>query len=90
MLALLNASGLGGGDVKLAPTLGLLLGWSGWSAVVVGAAAAFVLGAAAALLLLALRRIGRKGVIPFGPFMFAGTYVGLLYGQALADWYLGA
>lgn len=88
LLALINPSGMGGGDVKLAPTLGLALGWSSWAAVIVGGLAGFFLGAIGGLLLIIFRRAGRKTKIPFGPFMFAGTYVGLLYGQAIADWYL--
>ncbi len=89
LLALINPSGMGGGDIKLAGVLGMLLGWVGWWPVLVGALAGFFIGAIAGLLLIAVRRAGRKSKIPFGPFMFAGTYVGLLFGEQIGAWYLG-
>ena len=89
VLALINPSGMGGGDVKLAGVLGRALGWVGWWPVLVGAFAGFFLGAITGLLLLIGRRAGRKSHIPFGPFMFAGTYVGLLFGEDFGRWYWG-
>lgn len=88
-MALINPSGMGGGDVKLAGVLGMLLGWNGWWEVLVGSFAAFFIGALISLALLVARRVDRKGHIPFGPFMFAGTYVGLLWGAEFGAWYLG-
>lgn len=83
-LALIGPSGLGMGDVKLAPTLGLYLGYLGWSAVLAGVMAGFVLGALAALGVLirdAARRKPLAGALrtalPFGPFLLLGTLVGL-------------
>ncbi|MGY1695430.1 MULTISPECIES: prepilin peptidase [unclassified Geodermatophilus] len=69
----LVSPGLGMGDVKLAALLGLYLGWLGWPAVVLGALAGFVLQAVVALALLATRRIGLRGELPFGPAMLAGA-----------------
>jgi leader peptidase (prepilin peptidase)/N-methyltransferase len=73
VLALISPGGLGMGDVKLAALLGLYLGWLGWPAVLVGAAAAFVVQALVALVLLAARRVGRRSDLPFGPSMLVGT-----------------
>ncbi len=72
-LALVSPGGLGMGDVKLAALLGLYLGWLGWAAVVLGALAGFVVQAGIALALLATRRIGLRGELPFGPAMLAGA-----------------
>ena len=72
-LALVSPGGLGMGDVKLAALLGLYLGWLGWAAVVLGALAGFAVQAAVALALLATRRIGLRGELPFGPAMLAGA-----------------
>jgi leader peptidase (prepilin peptidase)/N-methyltransferase len=72
-LALISPGGLGMGDVKLAALLGLYLGWLGWAAVVLGALAGFVVQALVALVLLATRRIGLRGELPFGPAMLAGA-----------------
>ena len=75
VLALISPGGLGMGDVKLAGLTGLYLGWIGWAAVVVGAAAGFVIQALLALVLLAGRRIGLRGELPFGPAMLVGAAV---------------
>ena len=76
---LINPSGLGLGDVKLAGVLGAFLGWLGWPAVLVGTVAAFVINAAVALVLLAARQVGTKSGIAFGPAMVAGAVVGAAY-----------
>lgn len=73
VLALISPRSLGMGDVKLAGLLGLYLGWLGWPVLVVGAAAGFVVQALAALVLLALRRVGWRGELPFGPAMLLGA-----------------
>jgi leader peptidase (prepilin peptidase)/N-methyltransferase len=83
VLALISPSGMGMGDVKLAGLLGLYLGWLGWGAVVVGAAAGFVVQATVALLLLAGRRIGLKGELPFGPAMLVGAALAIGWSDAL-------
>jgi leader peptidase (prepilin peptidase)/N-methyltransferase len=83
VLALISPSGLGMGDVKLAALLGLYLGWIGWGAVVVGGAAGFVVQALLALVLLAWRRIGLRGELPFGPAMLLGAVVAIGWSDAL-------
>ncbi|MEU0373174.1 A24 family peptidase [Streptomyces sp. NPDC006283] len=80
LLFLINPGGLGFGDVKLALSLGVLLGWYGWAIVFAGAFAGFVLGSLYGVVLLLLRRAGRKTAIPFGPFMITGAFLGLLLG----------
>jgi leader peptidase (prepilin peptidase)/N-methyltransferase len=83
VLALIAPSGLGIGDVKLAALLGLHLGWLGWNVVVLGAAAGFVVQAVLALALLASRRIGLKGELPFGPAMLLGAALAIGWGTAV-------
>ncbi|MEU3463754.1 A24 family peptidase [Streptomyces sp. NPDC006733] len=78
LLFLINPAGMGFGDVKLAPTLGLALGWYGWPTLFAGTFAGFVLGAVAGLVLLATRRANRKTPLPFGPFMLIGALGGVL------------
>ncbi len=82
VLALLSSGGLGMGDVKLAALLGLYLGWLGWAALVLGALAGFVVQAVVAVGLLAARRIGLRGELPFGPAMLAGAAL-VIAGTAL-------
>ncbi|MET1019147.1 MAG: prepilin peptidase [Microterricola sp.] len=87
-LLLVYPRGMGFGDVKLAGVLGLYLAWIGWGALVVGGFAAFLLGGIYALALVALRKAGRKTGLPFGPWMLAGAWVGILIGEPLANAYL--
>ncbi|MBB3082247.1 prepilin peptidase [Geodermatophilus sabuli] len=84
VLALVSPSGLGMGDVKLAAVVGLYLGWLGWPAVVLGAAAGFVVQAAVAVGLLATRRIGLRGELPFGPAMLAGAALAIGWSALVA------
>ena len=87
-LALVKPGAMGLGDVKLAGVLGLWLGWLGWGELVVGAFAAFLLGGLFSVVLLATRRAQRTGGIPFGPWMLAGAWVGVLVGGIVAASYL--
>ena len=81
--------GMGFGDVKLAPVLGVTLGWWALSSAVVGLFLAFGLGAVVGISLMAARRAGRKTALPFGPFLLLGALLGLFVGPAVSDAYLG-
>ncbi|KOU80411.1 hypothetical protein ADK61_09390 [Streptomyces sp. XY66] len=72
LIAFTGAMGLG--DVKLAPALGALLGWSSWTALFWGAAAGFVLGAAFEVARMAVGR-ARRTHVSFGPYMVIGALV---------------
>ena len=87
-MALAYPGGMGFGDVKLAGVLGLYLGWLGWGPLAVGAFAAFLLGGVFSIWLLAARKAGRKSGIPFGPWMLAGAWVGIFFGESIATGYL--
>jgi leader peptidase (prepilin peptidase)/N-methyltransferase len=87
VLALISPRGMGLGDVKLAPTLGLALGWLSWPAVAVGLFSAFMLGGVAGLGAMAVLRLSRKALLPFGPWLVAGALLGVLAGSDVARWY---
>ena len=78
VLHLVNPAGMGLGDVKLSGSLGALLGWISWNALLWGAVAGFLLAAVAGLVLISLRRAGRKSELPFGPWMLAGAWLAIL------------
>jgi leader peptidase (prepilin peptidase) / N-methyltransferase len=86
-LALISPRGMGLGDVKLAPTLGLALGWLSWGAVAFGVFAGFLLGGLAGLAAIALLGLTRKSLLPFGPWLVAGALLGVLAGADVAAWY---
>lgn len=77
-LRLLSREGMGGGDVKLAAVIGLVLGWHSWQALAVGAASAFVLGALYAMSLMMFRRADGSTRIAFGPWMIIGALLGIV------------
>ena len=89
-LALISPRGMGLGDVKLAPTLGLALGWLSWGTVAVGVFAGFLLGGLAGLAAIALLGLTRKSLLPFGPWLVAGALLGVLAGGDVAAWYARA
>ncbi len=86
LMALVYPAGMGLGDVKLSLMLGAFLG----SAVAPGLFLGFVLSSipSVAILIKHGRKGGKMG-IPFGPFMAAGAYLGLLWGDELIHWYMG-
>lgn len=82
ILHLIYPSGMGLGDVKLAPSLGLLLGWVSWDAVLWGTFLAFLLSAVVSIGLLIARRATAKTAIAFGPFMLIGAWIVLVISLA--------
>jgi leader peptidase (prepilin peptidase) / N-methyltransferase len=88
VLALVSPKGMGMGDVKLAASLGIALGYLGWGHVVLGIFGGFFLGGVVAVVLLGLRLRTRKDMLPFGPYLAVSTIATVLWGEALIDGYL--
>jgi len=82
---LLRQEGMGQGDVKLAGLLGLI---NGWPLVLMCFLLAVISSGLLASVFLVLRLKGRRDPIPFGPFLIAGSFVALLWGQGILDFYL--
>jgi leader peptidase (prepilin peptidase)/N-methyltransferase len=80
---------LGYGDVRLAGLLGGYLAWVSWGTLVLGAYLATFVGGIAFVGLLLARRAGLKTELPYGPPMIIGAWLGLFWGQQLADAYIG-
>jgi leader peptidase (prepilin peptidase)/N-methyltransferase len=78
---------MGLGDVKLAAAMGLFLGRDVAPAILVALFAGSLVGLA---MIARHGATARKQAIPFGPFLALGGVVGLLVGNELIDWYLGA
>ncbi len=77
---------MGEGDLNLIAMVGAFLGWK---AVVITILVGCLVGSAVGLSLIALRRLGRRQHIPFGPFLSLGAVVALFRGDWLISWYLG-
>ena len=85
MLAVFSNGGMGGGDIKYIAAAGALLGWQKVLLVIfIGA----FLGSIVGLFQIALQKKSRKSLIPFGPFLAAGTLITLFYGNPLIRLYL--
>ncbi len=76
---------LGGGDVRIGAIMGFLLGWPN---IITGLFFGYLLGAVYSAIGLTSGKLNRKTPIPFGPFLFGGTYIALFWGQNIIEWYL--
>ncbi len=79
LLSFLPGGGVGGGDVRLAPLIGAVLGWLGPAHLVLGMSAGFLIGGVGAVVLLVLGRAGRKTHIAYGPAMCLGAWVAIAF-----------
>lgn len=68
---------LGGGDIKLAVSIGLM---SGVALTFAGLLVASLVFAGVLLLLMAMRRIGLRSAVPFGPMLILGAFAAALLG----------
>lgn len=76
--------GMGGGDVKLAFLMGLVLSWP---KILLALFLAFTLGAICGIILMFLKKKSFKSEIPFGPFLVIGTLIAMFWGQKVIEWY---
>ncbi|KRE62661.1 A24 family peptidase [Nostocoides sp. Soil756] len=89
LLGLLPGGGVGGGDIRLAPVIGALLGWLSLGHLVVGMAAGFLVGGVTAVVLLLGRRVGLKSSIAYGPAMCLGAWVAVAATSRIATALVG-
>lgn len=66
---------LGSGDVRMAPLLGVHLGFVSSTAVFYGFTSSFLIAGISVFALLSFGRASRSSTIPFGPFLAAGTVI---------------
>jgi leader peptidase (prepilin peptidase)/N-methyltransferase len=78
--------GMGGGDVKMLAMIGAFLGWKlTLLTLILSSIAGSVIG----LTVIVLRRGGLKHALPFGTFLAMGALIASLWGERIADWYIG-
>jgi len=80
--------GMGFGDVKAAGMLGLALGAVGWGAIAVGAIAGPLIGGVVGLVVVIRTRRSRGVAIPYGPWLIAGAWLGILAGDRIGHGYV--
>ena len=84
LLIVTNGRGIGGGDVKLMAATGLLLGWQ---LNVVALMMGCILGSVIHLSIMAIKKTDK--VLAFGPYLSAGVFIAMIWGEQLVSWYLG-
>jgi leader peptidase (prepilin peptidase)/N-methyltransferase len=75
LLWLIRPGGMGLGDVKLAVSVGLVLAWISWQALITGTLLAFILASVYGIALILTRGANRGSQLPLGPFMLVGALV---------------
>ena len=81
---LTKKEGMGGGDIKMLAMIGAFLGWKGALATLMLAA---ITGSLVGVLLIVLKGKNFKYAVPFGPFLAAGAFCAMFYGERLINWY---
>jgi prepilin signal peptidase PulO-like enzyme (type II secretory pathway) len=76
---------IGGGDVKLAPALGLIAGTPAKTALLIFIAS--VIGTCISLPMLYSNKLKKNSQIPFGPLLIVAAIIVFLFGDALINWY---
>ncbi|HEY6737129.1 MAG TPA: prepilin peptidase [Candidatus Saccharimonadia bacterium] len=85
LTVLTRGRGMGGGDIKLAFVMGLMLGLK---ATALAMLVAFNVAALVGIGLIVMKHRRRRDQIPFGPFLVLGTVVAFLWGRQVFEWYL--
>lgn len=75
---------IGGGDIRLGALMGAILGWQG---LLLALIIAYLTGGVIAISLLAARQVTSKTQIPFGILLTPATFIVLLWGNRIFDWY---
>lgn len=75
--------GMGFGDVRLAAFCGGLLGFVGLRVIPIGLLAAFLLAGLPAIALVVVGKATRRTRVAFGPFLAAGSVIGICFGPAI-------
>ena len=80
-----NGKWIGGGDVRMGVMMGI---WLGWPVALVALLISYMSGAIAGLSLLIADKKHLSSAIPFGTFLALGTFVAMLWGQQIIQWYI--
>ncbi len=82
---LTKREGMGGGDIKLLAMIGAFLGYKSILFVIFFSS---LIGTLVGIVVMIKQRKWRTYAIPFGPFLAIGTFLHILWGHELLQWYL--
>jgi len=80
-----KGKGIGLGDLRIGLFMGVVLG--NWINICLALVISYIIGALVSLLLIAFKDKKLKSTIPLGPFLVIGTFVVLIFGQQIINWY---
>ncbi len=83
LMIISKGKAMGGGDIKLMAATGLLLGWQ---LIIVAFLVGCIVGSIIHLALMAIKKVGRE--LAFGPYLSAGVFLAMIWGEQLVSWYL--
>ncbi len=75
LVNLLSKGGMGMGDVKLAASIGLYVGYISAISVYIAAMVSFAMGSVVGIAIIISQKGTRKTALPFGPFMILGALI---------------
>jgi leader peptidase (prepilin peptidase)/N-methyltransferase len=78
LISAMSRGGFGRGDVMLAPSVGLLLGYRDWEVLIHGTIYTFVLAGVVSAVLMAMRALDRRDHIAFVPYIAVGAFIAFL------------
>jgi len=78
---------MGSGDIKIGLILGFL---TGFPVAIFGIFAAFLLGSVAGLIYMKVANKTMKDALPFAPFLITATFISIIFGNLVINWYLGS
>lgn len=79
-----RGKGMGFGDVKFALLMGIFLGYP---KIIIALFLSFLIGAIIGTILMIFKKKGLKSEIPFAPFLVAGTFIALFWGDFILTIY---
>lgn len=81
--ALTKGGGIGGGDIKLMAAAGLILGWQ---LIILSFLLGCVIGSV--IHLIRMKVSHAEHVLAMGPYLAAGIYIAVLFGNSMIQWYI--
>lgn len=76
---------IGDGDIRLGILMGVILGWP---VVLASLIIAYSFGACVGLILIGFGKAKLRSKTPFGTYLSVATFIALLYGSSIIDWYM--